>query len=427
MLQKNYLTLTSILLSFVLVVSQARGEWTRHNSGVWDHLYSVFFLNADYGFAVGWGASEGAVILKTVDGGEEWTSTEWERGSLLFSITFLDSLHGFAVGYDASASKGILLETINGGEEWMRFIFQETFGVYVVQFPSTEVGYVCGYQGAIFKTSDGGWSWDILNTGTNTVVFRKMHFVDDEIGYAAGGTSFNNTNMIYQTTDGGDNWEMVKNFGNSLVIGGIHFFNADNGVIAGNDGSEAVYRTTDGGENWERTYSGNGRQVLQGVYFNENSGWAFGDAGRIHRSVDAGESWELDEEVRNVYLWLDAWEGDGVAYCVGTDGAIFKNVLEDDAAPWHSSDSPSAFRLYQNYPNPFNPTTTIGFELEKKGLVSMHIFDVYGKQVRSVIKGELNSGSHSISFDGTGLTPGTYYYQLKTGDGEAMQKMILLK
>jgi hypothetical protein len=87
----------------------------------------------------------------------------------------------------------------------------------------------------------------------------------------------------------------------------------------------------------------------------------------------------------------------------------------------------SEFRLFQNYPNPYNPTTRINFSLAQKQLVKLTVFDILGREVRTLINEEKTEGSYSLKFDGSRLASGVYFFQLKAGNNIATRKMILLK
>ena len=95
--------------------------------------------------------------------------------------------------------------------------------------------------------------------------------------------------------------------------------------------------------------------------------------------------------------------------------------------------SPLTFELNQNYPNPFNPTTTIGFQLSNPGNVVIKIFDINGRLVRAFNQTSLNSGSHSVIWNGTNqagqyVAGGLYLYSLSSGDNSsAIRKMTLVK
>jgi hypothetical protein len=88
---------------------------------------------------------------------------------------------------------------------------------------------------------------------------------------------------------------------------------------------------------------------------------------------------------------------------------------------------PSSFSLEQNYPNPFNPATTIKFSVPQAGLVTLKIFDVTGREVASLISGEINAGTYKADFNASSLGSGVYFYKL-TGNGFTdTKKMILIK
>jgi len=89
------------------------------------------------------------------------------------------------------------------------------------------------------------------------------------------------------------------------------------------------------------------------------------------------------------------------------------------------------YTLSQNYPNPFNPTTTIQFQLGKQEFVSLKIFDVLGKQIKTLVNGKKNKGKYSVRFNAANLPSGIYFYRLTVKDknqkSSVTRKMILLK
>ena len=85
------------------------------------------------------------------------------------------------------------------------------------------------------------------------------------------------------------------------------------------------------------------------------------------------------------------------------------------------------FVLEQNYPNPFNPTTTIRFSLPVAAEVSISVFNLLGERVAQLLNANLNEGYHEVTFDGSSLTSGIYFYQLRAGDFKATKKFIITK
>ncbi len=92
-----------------------------------------------------------------------------------------------------------------------------------------------------------------------------------------------------------------------------------------------------------------------------------------------------------------------------------------------NSSLPLNTELFQNYPNPFNPTTVISFELNKKSLVQLKVYNILGELVSTLENGELNAGNYKYLFDGGRLASGVYFYQLKADGSLKVFKMILMK
>jgi hypothetical protein len=88
---------------------------------------------------------------------------------------------------------------------------------------------------------------------------------------------------------------------------------------------------------------------------------------------------------------------------------------------------PKKYTLYQNYPNPFNPSTVINYDLQKSGLVIMKIYDVLGREVKTLVNQVQSSGQHSVVFNASNFASGVYFYRLKAGNFVSLKKMILLK
>lgn len=85
------------------------------------------------------------------------------------------------------------------------------------------------------------------------------------------------------------------------------------------------------------------------------------------------------------------------------------------------------FSLEQNYPNPFNPVTNINFSIPKSEFVSLRVFDMLGREVKSLVSQEMTAGQYNVDFDASGLSSGMYYYSLRAGDNVSVKKMVLVK
>jgi len=85
------------------------------------------------------------------------------------------------------------------------------------------------------------------------------------------------------------------------------------------------------------------------------------------------------------------------------------------------------FELYQNYPNPFNPTTTIKFNIIKPGNYKLVVYDLLGREVKTLISEYLPSSVVSLDLDASELSSGTYIYRLIGETNSQAFKMILIK
>jgi glycosidase len=88
---------------------------------------------------------------------------------------------------------------------------------------------------------------------------------------------------------------------------------------------------------------------------------------------------------------------------------------------------PEDYNLYQNYPNPFNPSTTIRYSIINPDVVKIKIYDVLGREVRTLVNEFKQAGTYELQFSANGLASGIYLYRIESGKFIKTKKMILLK
>ncbi|MEO6695889.1 MAG: fibronectin type III domain-containing protein [Ignavibacteria bacterium] len=93
----------------------------------------------------------------------------------------------------------------------------------------------------------------------------------------------------------------------------------------------------------------------------------------------------------------------------------------------HSAVSSYDFILHTNYPNPFNPVTKIAFEIPVAGMTKLEIYDINGKLISSLIDENKAAGSYGVTFDGSQLSSGIYFYKLESNNFSITKKMFLIK
>ena len=85
------------------------------------------------------------------------------------------------------------------------------------------------------------------------------------------------------------------------------------------------------------------------------------------------------------------------------------------------------FTLDQNYPNPFGGETTIRFNAPRPAVVRLHLYNVLGQRVATLVDGDVEAGSHALQFSGDAFASGVYFYVLETGDVRLVERMVIVR
>ena len=92
-----------------------------------------------------------------------------------------------------------------------------------------------------------------------------------------------------------------------------------------------------------------------------------------------------------------------------------------------ASGLPTQYKLEQNFPNPFNPTTNIRYNIIKASKVTLKIYDILGREVKTLVNTEQAAGQYTVKFDAQNLSSGVYFYRISAGDFNATKKLMFLK
>jgi photosystem II stability/assembly factor-like uncharacterized protein len=159
--------------------------------------------------------------------GTPWYSTPIQDHELT-DLAYLGPNTIVAVGY------GIIEKSNDKGQTWQPSAISGDF-FRAVHFPTATTGYVVGYNGMIVKTTDGGDSWQIINSGGGGLIgksyrMRDVFFVNASKGYIVGEGG-----VFWRTTDGGGNWYQVAGIPDNLNMQAITVYNGK-GYITTSDG-----------------------------------------------------------------------------------------------------------------------------------------------------------------------------------------------
>src|ERR1035437_890326 len=303
---KTIIFSTLILICFVFT---AKAQWVAQNSGTTNKLYSVHFIDANNGWAVGvYGA-----IVHTSNGGTTWSSQNSGVTVTLYSVRFVSSTEGWAAGQNQ-----IILHTTNGGTSWVATTGTLALNYYAVFFISQTIGWVGGHNGVLQHTIDGGATWTNQSSGVGVGDdIDAIFFTDNNHGWTV---TFNGGVMC--TSDGGQTWHSGW-CGFICPNMAVFFIDSLNGWSAG----KGCFYSNDGGQNYWQMIAGGGKNVwMYGIQFiNTSVGYCVGDSGVVTKSVDGGMTWALQnsgtiQRLESIFIY-----DSNHAWIVGANGTILKN------------------------------------------------------------------------------------------------------
>jgi ligand-binding sensor domain-containing protein len=314
------------------------------------------------------------------------------------------------------ADHGCINRSTDNGTTWE--LFKLTFQCRTVYINSLE--YIFSGEemdwnvGRLWRSTDNGLTWEHYELPYFAVVYS---IDSDSIGNLYAGT----THGTFISTNNGDSWsnnQLTSNFIPSIII------TKNNSALAGTWG-EGIYRSTNLGSSWEQT----SLTILQiRDFISDQNGfvWAATDSG-IFKSTDDGVNWLLVENsgLTNYNISAIAIDPEGFIVVGADSGKVFRTV--ESTTDVKKESFLHDFSLSQNYPNPFNPSTVISYQLPVIGFVTLKVYDILGREVATLVNEEKPAGEYEVEFDGSNLTCGIYFYQLKAGEFAETKKMILLK
>lgn len=223
----NTFILTS--LTFLIIATNLKGQWEILNEGVNGVVNSIDFVNEN----VGWIACLHS-ILKTEDGGETWKSIYLDDQLRIYHIDFYNEfigwgigLHGDDIWFEGEEIVGyesvMILKTLDGGQNWT--IQKQSEGwPYLLFALNDTIVFFGGRDDGILKTSDGGINWIDITPNDSTIGFSSLWFSNPNFGIITGDNDDYDNGIVLKTYDGGETWDskIVPEFNE---IGGPQFLN----------------------------------------------------------------------------------------------------------------------------------------------------------------------------------------------------------
>ncbi|MCK6613550.1 MAG: T9SS type A sorting domain-containing protein [Ignavibacteriaceae bacterium] len=447
--------------------------------------YSVAAIDAQTAVVSTGPSSGNGAIYRTTNGGTNWTQVYTTSGAW---FNFVDRLPSGVLWAQSDPIGGTfhIIKSTDNGATWTLTNNRpaapatNVFGANDSYYSIGDTLWfgTGGASGAtlanrVYKSVngvDGPWTFSTATAQfTGSMAFKS--------GAGTGLVGFwQVTNQINRSTNGGTTWTAVN-----ATVGSVHGFEFLRGTdFAWAATTTGLFKTTDGGLTWALDEIPAGAFNLNVVRFSPSGNIALsgGSAGLLLRKTGSpvipveltsftasvvedkvvlnwstatefnNRGFEVQKNVNGTWSPVGFVSGNGTTTEISTysftdnyrgsnfSGAVSYRLKQTDYDGRYAYSpvtsltidfSVSEFALYQNHPNPFNPSTVISFGLPVASDISLKIYDQLGAEVATVAEGAFEAGKHEISFDGSRLSSGVYFYKLQSGSFVQVRKMMMVK
>jgi len=303
-------------------------------------LNDICFVSPELGWAVG----DRGVILKTIDGGANWTLCATPSDANLLAVSFFDANYGLAVGGRVASTtrggQGVVLRTIDGGTTW-GLVETAAFPILRdVRIIDPENAWIAGdsstmYPLGLFVSVDTGVTWDAVagarHDGWRAIMYDPVERLGAGVttsgdaqtldgdaitqptlslgirrladvcydGSVGNAWMVGEQGLVMRSTDFGANWATAPG---AFPGGANNYF--DLSAVAARDGFVAAvgtpgalfFRSNDGGATWQAHPTGVTTPLRKLFFFDANLGWAVGDFGVIAATNDGGATWRVQRQ-----------------------------------------------------------------------------------------------------------------------------------
>ena len=428
---KNFFILNILILNLSIY---SQPQWIKINSPTNNTLRKIVFTDS----LNGWACGLNGTIIHTSDGGQNWNIQNTNTTNPIIDIYFLDNLTGWALSWEVNNPPygTYLLKTSDGGLNWTSDFFPPEDEYFrAIFFLNEQFGLIGARQ--TYYTTDGGFSWNISLRDSDMVAnfpFYQIKMLNDSLGFACGGV-LDNAGIIWKTTNGGRNWK--TNAISPDEIFEIYIFDSQNILALSGDPEYrfgvGLIKSSDGGDSWSyEELSINA--VCYGIDFrNELEGWSAAGYKFLFTN-DRGNSWAEMEVPDSSVVYDVQFINNRKGFACGQDGVLLKYIPNPNSVDDESVSYIIDYKLFQNYPNPFNPRTTIEFVIPNgvRNLVTLKVYDVLGNEIATLLNEFKEPGAYKVEFTiGQNSRPdipsGIYIYKLRADEFVSSKKMLLIK
>lgn len=348
-------------------------------------------------------------LMMTDDGGYSWSVKE-----VGIDVKYKDlSVPSSTVGYILSNNNNKLVKTMNGGQDWSIYdlpVLPENVDYTRIQFVTELVGYLCGENGYVYRTEDGGQTWQdksIMNESDLTAIY----FVNENLGWLT-----NEDGQVMRTVSGGNSYSYYQLEVNNTVYKplDVFFVNEQIGYIATTQG--ALFKTGNGGITWDIISNISSGAFLTKIYFSDEiTGW-YKATDKILYTENGGVSWELQQNYNDTWLTDMFFLNENYGWLCGENNFIAKYDFPVNVGGVKKQNS-----IMSIYPNPSNDMLSVSTNTDNDLITHYSISDLNG---RLLIASNGIQNQKTIRIDISKLNVGMYLLKIKLNNQYNISKFI---
>jgi photosystem II stability/assembly factor-like uncharacterized protein len=301
------LLLAGLTLILATRAAAQSDDWQRIQPRSTFHLWSVDFLDARNGMAVG----DFGVILMTADSGRTWKQRLSPNQLALRGVRAIDSNTAIITGFGGS-----IFRSTDTGTTWSRCDAGVTTNLTALDGCGNTV-WIAGQDGTLLRSTDRGATWMQGRTGTRKLL-SSVSFADSLHGWCCSPEG-----VLLRSTDGGSTWEEQRN-PSSLSMTEVLALSADTALLTGYE--NLFFRSGDGGRSWTQVpappldHAVFGRRPERGL-------WAVDRKGSIIEGLEHGARWTMRYAEAGLALHGATVTPSGTVLCVGENAAIVMKFM----------------------------------------------------------------------------------------------------
>ncbi len=380
-------------------------------------------------FLVGtWGGN----IYRT-DSATTWTLLNENQ---MDSVTYIWSIKEMPDGkIFVGTERGVYLSE-NNGQTWKRTSFSKG-DVRCLAYFNNNI-YAGTWGSGLYKSTDSGKNWSKINNNISKAAVVGLT-VNDEGELFIGTFDVG----LYKSNDGGKTVTKLNiEYPYIWTLG-----KSDDGVIYAGTYGNGLYSSADAGVTWGREFPVEANYIYavrtKGKRIYATS-WESGVFTGVIKSISKKSNLEKVAGGSTVDWYEMGLSGYGVSSVLPSNDGNYVYAGTNSGEVYRADASitsvksqkpvPAQFKLSQNYPNPFGQktkgglnTTQIEYQISKPCFVTLKIYDILGRELKTLVRSNENAGIYKVTFNADNLPSGIYFYQLKAGGFTEVRKMVLLR